>query len=526
MGGNLRWKLILLVILLGLSVYALYPTVRFYSMSQAERAALPEQELAKLRDDALSLGLDLQGGMHLVLEIDRTGLTDAEVPDAMERAIQILRNRVDRFGVAEPTIQPQGDDRIVVELPGLLDRDRAVSLIGQTALLEFKLVKPEAEAKRILERLDRAVARAQSGSEADSDAVASQPLLTLMPFYPEMPFGGGGFFLESDVPEVQRMLASVRVDSILPIDTEITWGKSTESYQGYVGRVLYVTDARAQMDGSGIANAVRRIGLDAARPNAAGVSMTLNATGTRQFRRVTAQNVNRNLAIVLDDRVASAPRIQERIPTGRAQITGAFTDEEARDLAIVLQAGALPAPIRIMQEMTIGPSLGSDSIRQGTRAGLVGVLLVVVFMVIWYRGSGLLAVLALALNMLFLFAALAGLHGTLTLPGIAGMVLTVGMAVDANVLIFERIREEMRTGKKVTSSVEAGYARAFTAILDSNVTTLISAGVLWWIATGPIQGFATTLFIGILANLYTAVMVTRMMHDLLTRKRTAEKLSI
>jgi len=526
MGGNFRWKLISLVVLLGLSIYALYPTVRYYSLSPAQREALPEEQLTKLRGNALNLGLDLQGGMHLVLELDRTGLTDAEVPDAMDRAIQILRNRVDRFGVAEPTIQPQGEDRILVELPGLLDRDRAINLIGQTALLEFKLVKPEAEAKRVLERLDRALARTGAIDEADSDFVGAQPLLTLMPFWPEMPFGGGGFFMESDVAEVQRMLSSVRVDSILPIDTQLIWGKTTESYQGYVGRVLYVTDQRAQMDGSGIANAVRRIGLDATRPNAAGVSMTLNAAGTRQFRRVTAQNVNRNLAIVLDDRVASAPNIRERIPTGRAQITGSFTDQEARDLAIVLQAGALPAPINIIQEMTVGPSLGADSIRQGTRAALVAIGLVVVFMLVWYRASGIVAIIALTLNMLFIFAALAGMRGTLTLPGIAGMVLTVGMAVDANVLIFERIREELLTGKKVRSSIEAGYARAFTAILDSNVTTLISSGVLWWIATGPIQGFATTLFIGILANLYTAVLITRMIFDVVTGNRTMEKLSI
>ncbi len=527
MGGNFRWKIVSLIVLLAASAYALYPTVRYYSMGPAEREALPEEELDALRDNALNLGLDLQGGMHLVLELDRTGLTEAEVPDAMDRAMQILRNRVDRFGVAEPTIQPQGDDRIVVELPGLLDKDRAINLIGQTALLEFKLLKPESEAQRILERLDRAIARATIAADADSeDYEFTKPLLTLLPFWPEMPFGGGAFFLESDVPEVEDLLAKVEVDSILPVDAQLCWGKTTESYQGYVGRVLYICDQRAQMDGSGIANAVRRIGLDPTRPNAAGVSLTLNASGARKFRRVTAQNVGRYLAIVLDDRVASAPRIKERIPSGRAQITGSFTDEEARDLAIVLQAGALPAPINIIQEMTVGPSLGADSIRQGTRAGLVGVVLVAIFMLIWYRASGLIALVALVLNMIFLVAALAGMRGTLTLPGIAGMVLTIGMAVDANVLVFERIREELRTGKKVASSIEAGYARAFRTILDANVTTLISSGVLWWIATGPVQGFATTLFIGILANLYTAVLISRMLFDLFTSSRAVEKLSI
>jgi len=528
MGDNFRWKLLSLIVLLGLSVYALYPTVRYYSMSQADKQLLTEDELEELRNDALNLGLDLQGGMHLVLELDRTALRPSEVPDAMARAVQILRNRVDRFGVAEPTIQPQGDDRIVVELPGLLDKERAISLIGQTALLEFKLVKPDGEARKTIERLDRALAQMQRSAAADSDSADIEfvhPLLDYMPFWPELPFDGA-FFLEQDLAEVRELIATVDVDSILPIDTQLLWGVSAEGYQGYTGRVLYVLDRKAQMTGSGVSNAVRRIGIDPARPNAAGVSFTLNSEGARRFRRVTGQNVGRALAIILDERVVSAPRIAGRIPSGRGQITGAFTDEEARDLAIVLQAGALPAPIKIIQEMTVGPSLGADSIRMGVRAILVGAALVMLFMVIYYRASGLVALFALILNMIFLLAALAGMRGTLTLPGIAGMALTIGMAVDANVLVFERIREELRVGKKVRSAVEAGYARAFRTILDANVTTLISSGVLWWIATGPIQGFATTLFIGILANLYTAVMVTRMVFDGFTSRSGVERLSI
>ncbi|MBD3237361.1 MAG: protein translocase subunit SecD [Candidatus Eisenbacteria bacterium] len=532
MGANYRWRLLSLIVLVGLSIYALYPTMRYYSLSAEERDALPAEQVEGWRDDALKLGLDLQGGMHLVLELDRSTLRDTEVRDAMDRAMQILRNRVDRFGVAEPTIQRQGEDRIVIELPGLLDKERAVNLIGQTALLEFKLVKDANETQRVIERLDRALAqqiRLDSGAQADSsdslDMEFLQPLLELLPFWPEMPFDGA-FFLEEDVPEVDELLAKVEVDSILPINTQLHWGQTYETYQGYRGRVLYVCDRKAQMSGAGIANAVRRIGLDPTRPNAAGVSLTLNSQGSRQFRRVTAQNVGRSLAIVLDDKVSSAPRIKERIPSGRASITGNFTDDEARDLAIILQAGALPAPVNIIQEMTVGPSLGADSIRMGTRAALVGAILVVIFMVIYYRASGLIAVVALLLNLIFLLAALAGMRATLTLPGIAGMVLTIGMAVDANVLVFERIREELRAGKKVRSGIEAGYSRAFRTILDANVTTLISSGVLWWIASGPIQGFATTLFIGILANLYTAVLVARMIFDGFTYKGQVETLSI
>ncbi len=526
MGGNNRWKVLSLIVLLALSAYALYPTVRYYAMDTEQFEALPPAKAEKLRDSALNLGLDLQGGMHLVLELDRSTLSAAEVPNAMERAIQVLRNRVDRFGVAEPNIQRQGEDRIVVELPGLLDKERAVRLIGQTALLEFKLVKSDNETVRLIERIDRALAASTVSAEADSEEIEFlHPLLERMPFWPDLPFGGA-FFPEAEREEIDRLLTTVDVDSLLPVDAALHWGKATEAYQGYRGRVLYITDRRAQMDGSGVANATRRIGGDATRPNASSVSLTLNASGARKFRRITSQNVGRSLAIVLDSLVASAPYIKERIASTQASITGNFTDEEAKDLAIVLQVGALPAEINIIQEMTVGPSLGADSIRMGVKAALAGASLVVVFMLIYYRGCGLLALLALVLNLIFLLAALAGMRGTLTLPGIAGMVLTIGMAVDANVLIFERVREELRTGKKVRSAVEAGYNRAFRTILDANVTTLISSGVLWWIASGPIQGFATTLFIGILANLYTAVLVTRMILESVASKKGVESISI
>lgn len=528
MGSNFRWKLLSLIVLVGLSIYALYPTFHYYSMSEPERERLDPKALDDVRSDALKLGLDLQGGMHLVLELDRSALRDEEVPEAMSRAIEIMRNRVDRFGVAEPSIQRQGDDRMVIELPGLLDKDRAISLVGQTALLEFKLVKTDQEAQRVLERLDRVLANRQTAAEAviDTELVAlTHPLTELMPYWPELPYGGS-FVPEVDFPKAKALLATVNVDSILPIDAQVLWGKSPEVYEGTTGRILYVIDRRPQLTGRGLANAVRRVGGDPTRPQAASVQLTLNAEGTRTFRRVTAQNVGRLLAIVLDDQIASAPRIKERIPTAQASITGINTDEEAKDLATVLQAGALPAPVSIIQEMTVGASLGTDSIRRGTTAALVGAAMVVLFMLIYYRASGLIAVVGLFFNLLFLFAALAGMRGTLTLPGIAGMALVVGMSVDANVLIFERIREELRAGKKLRGAIDAGFHRAFRAILDSNVTTMISAGVLWWIASGPIQGFATTLFIGVLANLYTAVMIPRMIFDIYASRPGAEKLSI
>ena len=254
--------------------------------------------------------------------------------------------------------------------------------------------------------------------------------------------------------------------------------------------------------------------------------MTMNAQGTTDFRRVTTANVGKQLAIVLDNKVASAPFIRSKIPNGHAQITGSFSDTEANDLAIVLRAGALPAPVNIIEERTVGPSLGRDSIQTSLRAALLGAALVVGFMAIYYRMSGLVAVLALVLNITFLFAGLALFRGTLTLPGIAGIVLTIGMAVDANVLIFERIREELRSGKRPRLAIASGFDRAFTTILDANLTTLISAVVLWSFGTGPIKGFAVTLGIGILANLYTAVVVTRMVFDTITANRSMDELSI
>ncbi len=283
---------------------------------------------------------------------------------------------------------------------------------------------------------------------------------------------------------------------------------------------------RPEMVGSAIANAIMKFGLDPRSPNSPGVSFTLTTKGANTFRKVTGANVNRQLAIVLDNKVASAPVIRDRIPTGQGQITGRFTDAEAKDLAIVLRTGALPAPVRVVEERTVGPSLGRDSIASGIRAGVVGAVIVIAFMLIYYQGSGIVAILTLLLNMFFLFGGLAALRGTLTLPGIAGIVLTVGMAVDANILVFERIREELRAGKTVRVAVDNGFDRAWRTILDSNLTTLISAIVLFRFGTGPIKGFAITLGIGILANIYTAVFVARLIFEAFLSRRTVRKLSI
>jgi len=524
-----RWRLGLLVLLLGLSVYSLLPTFQFYSRPEAERSDTRDPILKELRGKALKLGLDLKGGMHLLLEIDKTKLPPGvQVRDVVDRAMEILRNRIDQFGVAEPLIQRQGEDRILVQLPGLLDKERAVQLIGQMAQLEFKLVKQAAESRQVIERLNRAMAGRSSDIPdsllADSVSVAN-PLTDLLYNAPEA--AGSAAVLEEDLPKLQKLLESVNVDSILPRDASIGLSAKPERLdQGHFGRFIYVLNRRPDMTGEVVSNAIMRIGLDPRDPGSAGVSMTLSNKGASIFRKLTGANIGRQLAIVLDNRVQSAPRIQDRIPQGEARITGHFDSAEARDLAIVLRAGALPAPLRVVEERTVGPTLGRDSVAGGMRAGVVGAIIVVLFMLIYYRGSGVIAILALILNMFFLFAGLAALRGTLTMPGIAGIVLTVGMAVDANILIFERVREELRSGKTVKVAVENGFNRAWRTILDSNVTTLISALVLFRFGSGPIKGFAITLGIGLIANMYTAVFVARMVFEALLARRTARSLSI
>jgi preprotein translocase subunit SecD len=373
----------------------------------------------------------------------------------VRQALETIRNRVDQFGVAEPTIQRQGENRILIQLPGIQDPARAKALIGKTAVLEFKLLDEQVEVEKAL----------REGA---------------------------------------------------PPGDEILYGRHVERQTKAETRVPYVVKKPVLLTGDTIRTAEVRIS-DAGEPY---VSVEFDRTGTAIFADVTEKNVGKRLAIVLDGSVHSAPVIRERIPSGQAQITGGFTAEEARDLAIVLRAGALPAPVQILEERTVGPSLGADSIRKGVISTLAGALAVVLFMVIYYRLSGLVADVALLLNLLILLSAMAGFHATLTLPGIAGIVLTIGMAVDTNILIFERIREEFRLGKSVRAAIEAGFRRAFTTVIDTHVTVLVSAVILYQFGTGPVKGFAVTLFIGILASLFTAVFFTRLIFDLIYMGRS------
>jgi len=511
-------KLLGVILVTLASLWLLYPSYRYYTMTPAQRQAMEPAKLAQMRKKAIHLGLDLQGGLQLLLEVDKSRLSPAEAKDAVERAREIINNRIDQFGVAEPLIQIEGQDRIAVQLPGLTDRARAIELIGKTALLEFKLVRSNDEQRTLYQRLDSWLAARHVVPATDS-ALAKTPLTGLMI--------DQGFFRREDVPNVQKLLATTGIDSLIPTDTQLLWGGENEARSGMTGRSLYVLKKDPEMTGGSVASAEAAVGLDNTNPGAWGVSMKMTPKGRADFARVTGNNVGRQLAIILDGVVQSAPFIRDRIPSGDASITGgSFDVNTAKDLAIVLRAGALPAPVHSLSEQTVGPSLGSDSIREGLTAGVIGTVMVVAFMAIYYQLSGLVAIAALALNLLYLVAAMAYFGATLTLPGIAGIVLTVGMAVDTNVLIFERVREELRHGRSIHESVRLGYDRAFRTIFDAHSTTLISALFLFQFGTGPIKGFAVTLSIGLLANLFTAVVFTRMIYDFWLGRGKVERLSI
>jgi len=525
---------------LAVCLYTLWPTFQFYAMSPAQRQEVLQarpaaatndedrqrlQKLADLREKAIKLGLDLQGGMYLLLEVDKSKLGPAEAKNAVDQARQIINNRIDQFGVAEPSIQKQGDNRILIQLPGLLDQERAKELIGQTALLDFKLVKTDEEHRAILDRIDGYFAQkaaAATGADAAPDSLA-HPFTS---HFLSVGQAGESFVLSENEAAVDGMLKELRADSTFVLDGTLAWEAHQSEREGRTGRALYVLTKDPLMQGKEVQSAQMRLDLDQQRPGAPGVSFTLTSRGGSMFADITGANVGRRLAIVLDNRVQSAPNIHERIPRGQGSITGNFTEEEAQNLAIVLRSGALPAPVRVVEERTVGPSLGQDSIQKGLMAGGMGAAAVVLFMIFYYRLSGVVAVVALVLNIIALLACMAGFHATLTLPGIAGIVLTIGMAVDANVLVFERIREELRNKRTVLAAIETGYARAYRTIVDANVTTLLSALALMWFGTGPIRGFAITLSIGLIINMITAVGVSKMIFDAWSLRRKVNSISI
>jgi preprotein translocase subunit SecD len=564
---TIRGRLITILIVVAVSIGYLY--------SNNQRNGRP-----------IKLGLDLQGGMHLVLEVDDPDgtFTDSARADHIDRSERILRTRVDEFGVAEPSIQKVGSDRLVIELPGLgiQEEGRARELIQRNAFLEFKLVLPTASIQPSLARIDRAIVTAlgedalremgqvaetpsetqsleellfqttdttrdttagdsavadsavadpaQAGEEeaarADSAEVQTPPA-ELRPFTSLLRQGDGeGIYLvaETDVEMATEFLGLQEVGVAMPNRVRLQWGADLVGTGTQIYRRLYVLEDDAFITGEFLENAVANRDPQYNQPL---VNFQLNRRGGRRFADFTSQHVGDFLAIVLDGEVMSAPVIRDRIGASGQIELGNSPIEEARDLALVLRAGALSAPLAIVEERTVGPSLGQDSIDGGILAGIVGLILVVVIMLGYYRMAGLLALGALTVYVVMIMGGLAAMDATLTVPGIAGLILSVGMAVDANVLIFERIREELLAGRATRTAVDEGFGNALSAIVDANLTTLITALILFQFGTGPVRGFAVTLSIGIVASFFSAIFVTRTLFLLyLSGKKTADPISI
>jgi preprotein translocase subunit SecD len=511
----------------------------------------------------LKLGLDLQGGMHLVLEVDDpdgTMTTDAK-SDMIDRVERIIRTRIDEFGVSEPLIQKQGQERLIVELAGVEDEDQAKGIVQRSAFLQFKLVLPTSDFENALSRIDRSIVTTlgvdsiralgrdvvdeSSGLDAllfgedttttaaDSSVVATADSVeaaadALRPFSSLLRIGDseGTFFVAAvDRPIAEAFLAMEEVQRAFPRDQTVSWGGDLISQAATNYYRLYVLQEDAFLTGAELNDATA--GRDP-QFNQSQVQFEFSRAGGRQFARFSGANVGNFLAIVLDNEVMSAPVIRDRIGArGQIDMGQGTPLEEARDLALVLRAGALPARINIIEERTVGPSLGQDAIDQGQIAGMVGIAFVVVVMIGYYGVAGVLAVGALAVYMLLVLGGLAGINATLTVPGIAGLILSIGMAVDANVLIFERIREELAAGRASRTAVDEGFQHALSAIVDANITTLITALILFQFGTGPVQGFAVTLSIGIVASFFSALFVTRSFFlAYLSGKKASDAISI
>ena len=626
MNSKLTPRFLMIGLVLMWAIWAIWPTFQYQGLSDAEKETLREEgKLEKIESRTIKQGLDLKGGMYIVLEVDLPTLMETlaenkdgkfnrsitsvrnqlkripeanfftlftstsgennlklsryyydygssnsdiivaledEAEDAINRVLEILVNRVDQFGVAEPTIQKQGDQRIIVELAGVQDSERARTLLESTALLEFFIVKDINTTNQLMVSIDQvlkgdasisAVTKTASkdqlndsqesddqtvsvselfgeteDSEASSDsAVVDENIFAERPFSAMLRNLGQTIGVpEKNVYAVKKILERPEVqEKLATVGGKFLFSHKAEEYPLVDGTLetmysLFLTggvveEAKANLGPQGSTSAGQPI-----------VNLTMNSDGARKWSIVTGSNVGRQVALVLDKKVHMAPNIREKISGGSTLIEGFADINEAKDIAIVLRAGALPAPVDIIQEKVIGPSLGADSVRSGTLSVIIGLGLVLVFMLIYYRFAGLIADFALIWNIVLVLAVLASLQATLTLPGIAGLILTVGMSIDANVIIFERIREELRKGKTPKAAVSSGYDRALTTIIDANMTTAIAALVLWQFGTGPIKGFATVLFWGILISMFTAIFVTRTIFNSFTSRKGFTKLSI
>ena len=540
---NLKYRLLVIAALVIASGWALFPR------SVVERV---KRDGVFVYDTVsrvpLKRGLDLQGGMHLTLEVDQSKQTVTDVSDALDRALKVVRTRIDEFGVSEPVVQKVGTDRIIVELPGIDDQQRAEEVVQKAAFLRFQITDKTQALERVVPRLDGIIKEkglrvAAAAPTVAADTAKTNALGALFqntdstktdtagtasdgPFRRSIAPGnmpGQYLVANKDFYTIDGYLQMQEIRDALPPGKDVRWGVDSLALGAESYRTLYVLDSRAIIDGTFLTNATpNQDPLEGAK-----VDFQFNNEGGRKFRNETAKHIGDNMAIVLDDRVMSAPVIQSAIGA-RGQITMGGRDlQAAQDLALVLRAGALPVPLKVAEARQIGASLGQDSIDQGIRAGLVAIAAVVLIMVLYYRFAGMLAVAGLVFYVLFTLAALAGFDAVLTLPGLAGFVLSIGIAVDANVLIFERIREELVHGKTVRLAVEEGFKHAMSAIVDSNVSTALTAAVLYQYGTGPVKGFAVTLVAGIAASMITSIFVCKTFFLLwLSRTRGEQALSI
>lgn len=671
-------RIIITILLIALSIYFLYPTYQDYKLTQEIKNLTGQDSidfvdknnlsLQDAREKRLKLGLDLKGGMYVVLDVDVIKLLEdlakkkddqltailadlketskksdelileqykiklqekglslksyygelrdsesdieskltSEIDNSLERAVEIVRNRVDQYGVAEPQIQKIGNSRIIIELPGVSNPQEVRKLLEGTALLEFKLIYDPQKVVKVFESINKIMVgdttidkdslsvselkdtlssksetlteskdtstntsasskdsvkkkntavkdtskeskskekqlaskdtsgKKDTSSKSDTNLASdtalesdtSQQQLTEEEFKAKYPFftlvalnqesgTADGYVKDSDRDKVERLLNREDIKDILPADLQFCWSNKSFDASGEKIHVLYAVNKTPELTGKVITNARSNIDPTSNTPI---VSMEMDSEGASDWARITGANINKRIAIVLDNVVYSAPVVRNKITGGNSQIEGMANVQEAKLLEIVLKAGALPAPVKIIEERSIGPSLGEDSINAGITSSLAALLLVALFMIVYYRFGGTVADLALVINMLFILGVMASLKATLTLPGIAGLILSIGMSVDTNVLIFERIREEQDAGKPLRTAVDIGYKKAFSAIIDSHLTSIITGVILYQFGSGPIQGFALTLIFGLLANLFTAIIITHYIFDIMIEK--------
>ncbi|HUL03059.1 MAG TPA: protein translocase subunit SecD [Gemmatimonadales bacterium] len=542
---NIRSRLITIGIVTALAIWSLIPRTTTVRVRDPVTGLMRDSSVRRV---PINLGLDLQGGIHLALEVDQSKGPVADPKEAISRAERVVRTRIDEFGVTEPVVQLVGGDRLIVELPGEKDPARAKSIIQRTAFLEFRITDMQNLFRAALPDIDKALRAAGVTAAASATPSAVSQLFSsdsvrkkgkkAAPDTSQANQAGalsallyqGGIPGEFLVPEEQRpvaesLLVRPEVARLIPRGIELRWGTQVESRGARSYYALYAVEAKPIITGEELEKATARRDQ---MTNQSIVEFTLSRRGGRIFERETGRHVNDYMAIILDGKVQGTPPIIKSQIGQRGQIElGSRSLEEANDLALVLRAGALPAPLSIIEERTIGPSLGKDAIADGIKAGIAGVILVVTIMVSYYRMSGVLAVLALVFYALYTLAGLSGFGFTLTLPGLAGFVLSIGIAVDANVLIFERIREELAAGKSIRLAIDQGFARAMNAIVDSNVCAILTALFLFQFGTGPVKGFAVTLILGVLASMITAIFVTRTFFMIwLQRRPTMQTLSI